>query len=106
VSYVTPEQFSAYEREGKRLGFQFVASGPLVRSSYHAAEAFVATLKGNPSESRPGVQSRIGALGAGDEEDTEARGEFDGARSETPDLGNPPAEHPAQLIHPRALLRR
>jgi hypothetical protein len=24
------------------LGFQYVASGPLVRSSYHAAEAFVA----------------------------------------------------------------
>jgi lipoic acid synthetase len=40
--YVTPEQFALYEREGRAMGFQFVASGPLVRSSYHAAEAFVA----------------------------------------------------------------
>jgi lipoic acid synthetase len=43
VRYVTPEQFALYEREGRSMGFQFVASGPLVRSSYHAAEAFVAT---------------------------------------------------------------
>ena len=28
--------------EGLALGFAFVASGPLVRSSYHAAEGFVA----------------------------------------------------------------
>lgn len=40
--YVTPEQFAEYERVGKELGFLFVASGPLVRSSYHAAEAFIA----------------------------------------------------------------
>jgi lipoic acid synthetase len=39
--FVTPDQFRLYEREGQRMGFQFVASGPLVRSSYHAAEAFV-----------------------------------------------------------------
>lgn len=40
--FVTPEQFATYEREGIQMGFQFVASGPLVRSSYHAAEAFIA----------------------------------------------------------------
>ncbi|MGC4069825.1 MAG: lipoyl synthase [Polyangiaceae bacterium] len=40
--YVTPEQFDRYAALGKELGFAFVASGPLVRSSYHAAEAFVA----------------------------------------------------------------
>lgn len=40
--YVTPEEFQQYERIGLDLGFQYVASGPLVRSSYHAAEAFVA----------------------------------------------------------------
>lgn len=40
--YVTPDQFAVYEREGQKMGFQFVASGALVRSSYHAAEAFVA----------------------------------------------------------------
>lgn len=39
--YVTPEEFRAYERRAEELGFAFVASGPLVRSSYHAAEGFV-----------------------------------------------------------------
>ena len=34
--YVTPEQFGQYELEGKKRGFKFVESGPLVRSSYHA----------------------------------------------------------------------
>ena len=34
--FVTPEAFSELGEEAKRLGFQQVASGPLVRSSYHA----------------------------------------------------------------------
>jgi lipoic acid synthetase len=40
--YVTPEEFTAYERDARALGFAFCASGALVRSSYHAAEGFVA----------------------------------------------------------------
>ena len=39
--YVTPAQFDRYARIGKGLGFQYVASGPLVRSSYKAAEYFI-----------------------------------------------------------------
>jgi len=39
---VTPEVFDGYAEEARALGFAFVASGPLVRSSYHAAEGFVA----------------------------------------------------------------
>jgi lipoic acid synthetase len=39
--YVTPEQFAAYERFGYEQSFSFVASGPLVRSSYHAAEGYI-----------------------------------------------------------------
>ena len=39
--YVTPERFDEYAREGREMGFAFIASGPLVRSSYHAAEGFV-----------------------------------------------------------------
>lgn len=42
VRYVEPHEFKAYEDLGMRLGFSFVASGALVRSSYHAAEAFIA----------------------------------------------------------------
>jgi lipoyl synthase len=39
VEYVTPEQFALYRTEGLKLGFRYVASGPLVRSSYKAWEA-------------------------------------------------------------------
>jgi lipoyl synthase len=38
VRYWTPEEFAALEREAYALGFESVASGPLVRSSYHADE--------------------------------------------------------------------
>jgi len=34
--YVTPEEFQYFAAFGKELGFSNVASGPLVRSSYHA----------------------------------------------------------------------
>lgn len=39
--YVEPEQFAAFAKQGEQMGFAFVASGPLVRSSYKAAEVFV-----------------------------------------------------------------
>jgi lipoic acid synthetase len=38
--YVPPETFRDYERAARAMGFAFVASGPLVRSSYRAAELF------------------------------------------------------------------
>ncbi len=36
--YVTPEEFSELKEYGYSIGFRWVESGPLVRSSYHAAE--------------------------------------------------------------------
>ena len=36
VEFVTPERFAKYEQLGLKMGFRFVESGPLVRSSYHA----------------------------------------------------------------------
>ncbi|MBU2546612.1 MAG: lipoyl synthase [Gammaproteobacteria bacterium] len=36
--YVTPEQFEQFEKFAKSKGFLHVSSGPLVRSSYHAAD--------------------------------------------------------------------
>jgi lipoic acid synthetase len=41
VRYVEPAEFDAYRDAGLEMGFSFVASGPLVRSSYRAAEAFL-----------------------------------------------------------------
>ncbi len=39
--WVSPERFAAYSERGLALGFRYVASGPLVRSSYRAAELFL-----------------------------------------------------------------
>jgi lipoic acid synthetase len=36
VEFITPEAFHQYEKIGLEMGFRFVESGPLVRSSYHA----------------------------------------------------------------------
>jgi lipoic acid synthetase len=41
VEYVKPEQFKRYEALGESLGFRYVASGPLVRSSYRAGEFYI-----------------------------------------------------------------
>ncbi len=38
VEYINPETFTLYGDIARRKGFEFVASGPLVRSSYHAAD--------------------------------------------------------------------
>ncbi len=34
--FVTPERFDKYGQLGREMGFRYVESGPLVRSSYHA----------------------------------------------------------------------
>ncbi len=36
VEFVTPERFEVYRVLGLEMGFRYVESGPLVRSSYHA----------------------------------------------------------------------
>jgi lipoic acid synthetase len=38
VEYITPEMFDEYKAIALEKGFRHVASGPLVRSSYHAAD--------------------------------------------------------------------
>jgi len=40
VRYVPPEEFEEYKRIGEEMGFRAVASGPFVRSSFHAFEMF------------------------------------------------------------------
>ncbi len=42
VEFVHPDRFERLKREGLAMGFGFVASGPLVRSSYHAGDDFAA----------------------------------------------------------------
>lgn len=48
VEWIPPERFEALAGEARVLGFSFVASGPLVRSSYRAAEQL----------QRPGARER------------------------------------------------
>lgn len=38
AAYISPKQFEEYKKIGLSKGFKHVVSGPLVRSSYHAAE--------------------------------------------------------------------
>lgn len=45
VRWVKPEEFKWLEDEAYKMGFRHVASGPLVRSSYHAEEAVQAPLR-------------------------------------------------------------
>ncbi len=40
VRYISPEEFDEYERIGEEMGFKAVASGPFVRSSFHASQMF------------------------------------------------------------------
>lgn len=41
VEYVRPEKFDYWKDKAKEMGFLYCASGPLVRSSYKAGEAFI-----------------------------------------------------------------
>jgi lipoic acid synthetase len=42
--FVPPEQFAEFERIALEMGFRNVASGPMVRSSYHADRQAAASL--------------------------------------------------------------
>ena len=60
LEFITPERFAELEAAGLELGFRYVAAGPLVRSSYKAAEFFIAqdlrgeeTLPGNAAGRAP-----------------------------------------------------
>ncbi len=52
VEYVHPDRFAQWKTDAEALGFESVASGPLVRSSYHA-DLLAGTVK--PGESSKGA---------------------------------------------------
>jgi len=41
TEYVNPQTFEKFRRSGEEMGFLYVASGPLVRSSYKAGEYYL-----------------------------------------------------------------
>lgn len=54
VEYIRPEAFEFYKEIAEQKGFEYVASGPLVRSSYHAADYHPTRRRSpTPPEARP-----------------------------------------------------
>jgi lipoic acid synthetase len=39
--YYSPDEFASLEKQAQAAGFLYVAAGPMVRSSYKAAELFL-----------------------------------------------------------------
>jgi lipoic acid synthetase len=56
-AYVTPEKFDEYKAQAQVLGFKYVASGPLVRSSYKAGELFIHNML-SQAQAQPQAQSQ------------------------------------------------
>ncbi|KAL2816878.1 hypothetical protein BJX63DRAFT_429932 [Aspergillus granulosus] len=52
--YVTPDQFELWRQRALDMGFLYCASGPLVRSSYKAGEAFIENVLKKRRTSTPG----------------------------------------------------
>jgi lipoic acid synthetase len=50
--YYTPDEFAAFKTMGLEMGFRYVESGPLVRSSYHAHEHTAAAEIATPVKSK------------------------------------------------------
>lgn len=56
IEYVKPSQFERYRALGEELGFKYLASGPLVRSSYRAGEFFIRSAIEKRALSTAGVE--------------------------------------------------
>jgi lipoyl synthase len=96
--FVPPETFAMYAEEAKKLGFAFVASAPLVRSSYKAAEVFVRSIlkPGDPEGAEALMKERLAEARAAAEA-------IDGGPKTTSELA---ARAAATLLPANALVRR
>ena len=65
VRYWHPDEFKALETAAYELGFEHIAAGPLVRSSYHADEHIELTSRAVPSLPRRGEAGRQDRAGTG-----------------------------------------
>jgi hypothetical protein len=56
--FVTPAAFEAYQKAAESMGFLYVASGPMVRSSYRAGEFYLKNvLQGRRQQQQQGGSS-------------------------------------------------
>lgn len=70
IEYIKPEMFSYYRRVGEKMGFKYVASGPMVRSSYKAGEFY---LKHLIKKERDADINTIGTKNIGKADDAKSR---------------------------------
>jgi lipoic acid synthetase len=65
--FVEPATFDAYADAARKMGFAYVASGPLVRSSYKAAEVYVKSIlrPGDPAAAEALLEERLRAAQLG-----------------------------------------
>ena len=61
VEFISPEAFEAWAEEARAMGFVYVASGPLVRSSYRAGEYFLKAHLEAPNEGDGAAGAVLGA---------------------------------------------
>jgi len=67
--YITPAAFELWRQRALDMGFIYCASGPLVRSSYKAGEAFIENvLKKRARKSETAMAAAAGDLGIGTKE--------------------------------------
>lgn len=59
VEYVTPEKFDYWKSKALEMGFLYCASGPLVRSSYKAGEAFIENVLRKREPHPDSIQSAV-----------------------------------------------
>jgi lipoic acid synthetase len=52
ISYLHPDEFGVYRETGLAMGFKYVMSGPLVRSSYRADEIFIKGIRSEQTAKR------------------------------------------------------
>lgn len=58
VEYVRPDKFDMFKKIGEELGFKYVASGPLVRSSYKAGEFYLEHMIKTERQTAPTIDAQ------------------------------------------------
>lgn len=65
IEFVSPEKFDHWKKVGEEeVGFRYVASGPLVRSSYKAGEFFIESMLGEQKKEKSGAAAAAAVAGA------------------------------------------
>jgi lipoic acid synthetase len=106
--FVEPATFDTFREHAESLGFPFCASGPLVRSSYKAAETFVRSIlaPGDPATADRMLKERLAESRAAAERIAVEAGEA-GLEAEKPKTTSElAARNAVQLLPATSLLRR